>query len=41
MTNQEFKKYIEAIIGMCVDYLMNGISRETLVANLKLLIKQL
>ena len=37
MDEKEFKKYVELIMSMCVDFLAEGIDRKTFETNLKLL----
>ena len=36
MDEKEFKKYVELIMSMCTDFLMDGIDRKTFETNLKL-----
>ena len=35
MTDNEFKRYIELLMSMCVDVLQKKITRETFVSNLR------
>jgi hypothetical protein len=37
MDEKEFKKYVELIMSMCTDFLMDGIDRKTFESNLKML----
>ena len=41
MDENEFKKYVELIMSMCTDYLMDGLTKETFISNLDLIIKNL
>jgi hypothetical protein len=41
MNDQEFKKHIELLLSMCTDYLMGGLTRQTFVSNLRMIIKNL
>ena len=37
MDENEFKKYVELIMSMCTDYLMEGLTKETFISNLGLI----
>lgn len=40
MNPEEFKKYIELISSMCLDYLMGRTTQENVIFNLKLILKK-
>jgi len=35
MSKEEFDRYVDCIMRMCLDYKMGGITKETLIQNLK------
>jgi hypothetical protein len=41
MDEVEFKKYINMIMCMCLDFLMDGIDKDAFLSNLKLAMKQI
>lgn len=36
MDDVEFKKYVELIMSMCIDFLIGKLDKETFISNLKL-----
>jgi len=41
MDDADFKKYVELIMSMCTDYLMDTLSKETFISNIKLMLDKI
>ena len=41
MDDIEFRKYVNLIASMCVDFLMGSLSRKTFISNLEIMVLQI